>query len=272
MSKRVPSTVAAAAVEAAAAKIKVQTVARRAGAAWNSHDRRALKDGVQVGLELGLAHVFAEYGGLRLRFDTQTKDGVVGVTFDAIDEDAPDGDAEMKDGVPDGGPASAPACASSKVNLEDASTTGADAGESDEMLRLREKAAASRARRQRQRKNRRQRQAKARLEASRPAAEQEHVYAPLWQASLPTFGAFLRVLGEINRRTASPSLAGRAKSELIVEVQGVSYSVLFLKGCMVESMTPRARGDALLELVRAGLSEMTLTGLLSRWAAPAASP
>ena len=56
-------------VRAAVEAARTQSEARRAGGAWNRHDRSALHDALVVGMIVGLPDVKLEYGGLRFRFD-----------------------------------------------------------------------------------------------------------------------------------------------------------------------------------------------------------
>jgi len=94
----------------------------------------------------------------------------------------------------------------------------------------------------------------------------EHVDVPLWDARMPVFDAFPRVLGEVTRRTASGSLPGRSTRKLVVDFRGTEYSVIFFSGGKVDGMEPHERGEALLELLRSGLSEASLSSFLSDWA------
>ena len=50
-------------------------MARRAGSAFNRHDKAAIRASIEVAMEMGHARCFVEYGGLRMRFDL---DGGVG--------------------------------------------------------------------------------------------------------------------------------------------------------------------------------------------------
>jgi len=50
-------------------------MARRAGSAFNRHDKAAIRASIEVAVEMGHTRCFVEYGGLRMRFDL---DGGVG--------------------------------------------------------------------------------------------------------------------------------------------------------------------------------------------------
>ena len=107
---------------------------RRAGAAWNQHDRSMLFDALSLANEFGLPQVHAEYGHCRLRFDLAAKSGMVWVRQqDGTQDDSATTSVRMQEPLP--AAASAPASAGTAQSSPAAppAPTGAAAPAADAM-------------------------------------------------------------------------------------------------------------------------------------------
>ena len=116
------------------AAAEAKRVVRRAGAAWNQHDRSMLFDALSLADEFGLPQVHAEYGHCRLRFDFAAKSGMVWVRQqDGTQDDSARSSVRMQEPLP--AAASAPASAGTAQSSPAAppAPTGAAASAADAM-------------------------------------------------------------------------------------------------------------------------------------------
>ena len=116
------------------AAAEAKRVVRRAGAAWNQHDRSMLFDALSLADEFGLPQVHAEYGHCRLRFDFAAKSGMVWVRQqDGTQDDSARSSVRMQEPLP--AAASAPASAGTAQSSPAAppAPTGAAAPAADAM-------------------------------------------------------------------------------------------------------------------------------------------
>ena len=60
-----------------AAASKVQTRARRAGAAWNRHDTAAVRANLELAIEKGEPRLRVQYGGVKILHDLRHDDGTL---------------------------------------------------------------------------------------------------------------------------------------------------------------------------------------------------
>jgi hypothetical protein len=180
-------------VRAAVEAARTQSEARRAGGAWNRHDRSALHDALVVGMIVGLPDVKLEYGGLRFRFDLPgAKKDAHSVEQDVVVPVEAGDDVQMEAGEQASAPASEHAAAQPAApaaqRFADGGRVDAAASNAAELERLRERDATLKARRKRQKDARKARAAEERellaKYASLPygdvGAPTRRCKAPLW--------------------------------------------------------------------------------------------
>ena len=278
-----------------AAAERTQAAARRAGAAWNQHDRRALIDNVVAARDGGAQRLMVEYGGLRFRYDFKVVHG--GAEADAADEVMLVGndDVNMRAGQPQGGqrthdaaaaqPATPMAVEQTTVPRPPASQPmapagGAAAAQADGAARDAEVARVARARRKRQKdakKERERQRLAASAEAQRLAeelakkeADEPVQFCPLWSTAMGQRQAFVRLAGEMSARIVAvngPSTP--SKRPVAVMFRETSYEVMVFTGTVACTMSPTSLGNEMLAMLASGVTEERVTTLLSRWSVPA---
>lgn len=249
-------------------------MARRAGSAFNRHDKAAIRASIEVAMEMGHARCFVEYGGLRIRFDL---DGGVGAGSAADEVIRVGGDGSgMEVDVPAGAPASAPAGVDPPTSPVAAPADAQAKADAARVEALEKKAAVATERRRRQKKARRQRDEAARLLAAQASsaagagdgAQDTRVHCPLWSATVGQGLAMFRLLHEVTERCSTKARDGRVLTKAVeVHYGGRSIgSCNVLSGSAAVGMTACKRGEELLALLGSGLTEERLSTLLNRWA------
>tara|TARA_B110000046_G_scaffold178676_1_gene206802 strand:- start:19 stop:846 length:828 start_codon:yes stop_codon:yes gene_type:complete len=260
---------------------RVQTAARRAGGAWNRHDKSSLRDALEVARELDLPDVKLEYGGLRFRFDLRPGGGAA-TTAVTAEQQAGDGDerveVDMTSGVSAPPPAPAPGVPTATAP-QFADARGSTVEAAADHARLREKEAVAQERRRRQKAARKVREAAAR-EAIAKYAElpygdvetpMKKVRCELWSTTVDLKMALTKLVGEVTQRCATEGArAGLSTKACQILFSGQRYEMTVLSGTAVLEMAQTERTTDLLMLINYGLTTERLATLLRRWSKRAA--
>ena len=267
-------------MRAAVAAARTQAEARRAGGAWNRHDRSALHDALVVGMMVGLPDVKVEYGGLRFRFDLPGAKSSAG-SDDEVVVPVQDGDGVQMMGEPGGAPASGataanpqPAPATTRF-ADTALHAGSAASTTAELQRLREKAATAAERKKRQATARKLRKVS---EREALAVYSELPYgdtttptrsnnAPLWsQRRCDLKQGMVKLIGEMTHRCAAEAArTGLTTKACTVTFGGQPFDITVLSGTAALRLTPTERAIDLMVFLSHDPDEEKLTRLLRRW-------
>ena len=264
---------------------RAQTLARRAGGAWNRHDRAAVHDSLVVAMMVGLPDVKLEYGGLRFRFDLpgKAKDDA-GKVGEEVVPVAGGGERMDTDAISLSASAAAPVnpatSAPATANFADSSLGATSVGAAAELERLRERAATAQAAKRRQKTAR-----KARAAAERESlaayttqsyggveAPTRSVRATLWSQHIDLKEGMIKLVGEVTHRCGTvggqASLSTKACQVLFA---GQPYEMTVLSGTVASKMTSTERAIDMLMLLSHDPTEERLTVFLRRWSKRAAS-
>lgn len=268
-------------VRAAVAAARTQAEARRAGGAWNRHDRSALHDALVVGMIVGLPDVKLEYGGLRFRFDLPGAIKNDATSGDEVVVPVEGGDDVQMGGEPDGAPASGATAATSQPapatpHFADVGPhAGSAASTAAELERLRERAATAAERKKRQATARKQRKASERealavyceLPYGDTTTPTKSVKAPLWsQPRCDLKQGFIKLVGEITHRCATEAArTGLSTKACPVNFGGRPLDITVLSGTAALRLTPSERAIDLMVFLSHDPDEEKLARLLRRW-------
>ena len=258
-----------------AAVEKVQTLARRAGAAWNKHDRAFANDTICAARDSGARSWFGEYGCVRVRVDFAARDdGAATTKADAVIEVGID-DVAMGEGQPPSRPATThdedaqPAVAQPQEPAAQQTTSASVDPQVAHDIKV---ACTARERRKRQKANKKQREQQrlAELEKAEQLVAAEALepkqFCPLWSTTLGQRDAFVRLLGEVSTRiTQARGPTTPSTRSVQVEFRGQLYQVLVFKRTSACTMTAKERGDEMVAMLASGITEERVTALLTRW-------
>lgn len=268
-----PDATTRAAAEAAA---KVQSLARKAGHACNSHDARFIGYALDeaIARRRHVKDVKMEYGALRVRFDLYDDGGI------SVEEEKDDDGERTSAGQPRKGgqraPPQPPEPQPQPVVLHDDAAvepTGPFIDAEKEDLRKRVTTLAEK--KKRQKKNRKAREEAKREQASNYVAQQYgadgapqlDVFVPLWSTKVDLKMAFTKLLGEVSHRCAIRSREPDAPRTRGTSARfgGVPFTVSVLDGTVAQTMSAAELAVDLLVLLDNGLTEERLATLLRRW-------
>ena len=259
-----------------------QLVPRRAGA-WNRQARAAVRDNLELAIEMGEPRLKLNYGGLIILHQLVGDDGkplrgkVTRVdVHDANDEHM---DEDLAAEADEPAPAAVVSPAQPQASSRDDPAVAAAAAAA-RVEALEKKAAVRTEARRRQKLARRKRDEAARLLAAQTGAPsngagapETQVHVPLWSTSMGQSAAMVRLLGEVTQRCAvEAGRRGVPTCAVSAVYGGRAYSVSVLSGTVAVQMEANKRGEELLALLGSGLTEEDISVLLRRWSQAAAAP
>jgi len=266
----------------AAAAVKVQTLARKAGHPWNKSCKQAVVDNLEAAIQAGRHRVMIEFEGLRFRHDL----------FETGDAQRRDGDnAGTSMGLPGGETSGEPALPRSgatalppvRDEAAEAAVAAAAVAEQERIRRLEQRAQTATAKRRRQKAARKERE-KARRELAKAYAKQQYgaggalardVKCPLWgSTTMDLKAAFRKLISELTHRFAVAAQQPGASPTRGVQVHfgGSPWEVAVPSGAAASMMDPTELCVDLLILLDDGLTEEALAKLLKQWSRKVRDP
>ena len=255
----------------ATAAAKAQTMARKAGHAWNEHDARCIGDALDAAIarRRNVKDVKVEYGAVRFRFDLKD-DGEVEVNEEK------GGDVEHSGGLPAGDGQASQSAPARPPGLEPSQAPPKKPINPDPSYDdLRKRAEKAAAKRRRQKAARKGRDEAKREQASKYVslpygsigAATTVVDCPLWSARVDLKAAFIKLLAEVTERMALAARAQGAPQSTGVSARfgGIAFQVNVLDGTFATFVTADELAEDLLVLLADGLNEERLASLLKRW-------